>query len=278
MWLVRFSRTSHDTRPERHAPQQGPARGVARRAALEKHLETRARAFLTNDYYESDVAWMELDASIEPTIGPYETYNDELFGYKAAFEAYINLRDEKETARLKYFADHLQEVENNLPIDPRYRNPKLGAAYINRAHAYQSKGNNEAATADLKRASDTRIDLTSAMTVDGFRLDAVGHFFESGDTVRNASANHPWLRDYEAAIKRMAPNAFTVGEVTLSVNTRSPAPCCTFCVSSAAVSTSTKSLQVRMSLTLRITCERSGSYKSKIAACVKASLAPRLAG
>lgn len=52
------------------------------------------------------------------------------------------------------------------------------------------------------------------MNVDGFRLDAVGHFFEAGDTVRNASANHPWLRDYEAAIKRIAPNSFTIGEVT----------------------------------------------------------------
>jgi Glycosidases len=52
------------------------------------------------------------------------------------------------------------------------------------------------------------------MGVDGFRLDAVGHFIEAPDTVRNASANHPWLRDYEADIKRIAPNSFTVGEVT----------------------------------------------------------------
>jgi len=62
------------------------------------------------------------------TIGPYETYNDELFGYKASFEAYITIRDDKETGHLKEFAGRLQEVENNLPIDPAYRNPKLGAA------------------------------------------------------------------------------------------------------------------------------------------------------
>ena len=96
-------------------------------ASLKKFLTSRADAFLSNDYYSSDVAWMDLDAPLDVTIGPYETYVDQLFGYKAAFEAYINLRDERETARLKYFADHLQEVENNLPIDPRYRNPKLGA-------------------------------------------------------------------------------------------------------------------------------------------------------
>ena len=70
---------------------------------------------------------MDLDAPLDITIGPYETYNDELFGYKAAFEAYVTLRDEQETAKLKIFADHLQEIENNLPIDAKYRNPKLGA-------------------------------------------------------------------------------------------------------------------------------------------------------
>ena len=51
------------------------------------------------------------------TIGPYETYNDEVFGYKAAFEAYINFRDDAETAKLKFFGDHMQEVEHYLPID-----------------------------------------------------------------------------------------------------------------------------------------------------------------
>jgi Peptidase family M49 len=95
--------------------------------SLRRFLNSRADAFLSNDYYASDVAWMDLDAPLDVTIGPYETYQDELFGYKAAFEAYINLRDEKETARLKYFADHLQDVENNLPIEPQFRNPKLGA-------------------------------------------------------------------------------------------------------------------------------------------------------
>jgi Peptidase family M49 len=96
--------------------------------SLRKYLTLRADAFLSNDYYESDLAWMDLDAPLDITIGPYETYNDELFGYKAAFEAYVTVRDDHETARLKDFSAHLQEIENNLPIDPRYRNPKLGAA------------------------------------------------------------------------------------------------------------------------------------------------------
>ena len=97
-------------------------------ASLKKFLTLRADAFHSNDYYASDIAWMDLDAPLDITIGPYETYNDELFGYKAAFEAYITIRDDQETNRLKIFATRLQDVENNLPIDPKYRNPKLGAA------------------------------------------------------------------------------------------------------------------------------------------------------
>ncbi len=95
--------------------------------SLKHFLETRAAAFLNDDYYESDLAWMDLDAPVEVTIGPYETYNDELFGYKAAFEAYVCIRDEAETEKLKGLSNHLQDVENNLPIDPGYRNPKLGS-------------------------------------------------------------------------------------------------------------------------------------------------------
>ncbi len=95
---------------------------------LRNFLSLRADAFLSNDYYASDLAWMDLDAPIDITIGPYETYNDELFGYKAAFEVYVNLRDDEETGKLSAFSTHLQEIEDNLPIDPQYRSPKLGAA------------------------------------------------------------------------------------------------------------------------------------------------------
>jgi hypothetical protein len=94
---------------------------------LRRFLESRAAAFTSNDYYDSDVAWMELDASIEPTIGPYEVYEDEWFNYKAAFEAFITLRDDVETAKLARFSGELQGLENALPIEARFRNPSLGA-------------------------------------------------------------------------------------------------------------------------------------------------------
>jgi hypothetical protein len=103
------------------------AAALTTQPTLKDYLEKRAAAFLSNDYYDSDVAWMRLDASIEPTIGPYEVYEDEWFNYKAAFESFITLRDDAETNRLATFSGELQEIEDNLPIDPRYRNPKLGA-------------------------------------------------------------------------------------------------------------------------------------------------------
>lgn len=103
------------------------AAALTSNASLKKFLTLRAAAFLSDDYYASDVAWMDLDSPVDITIGPYETYNDEIFGYKAAFEAYVNVRDEQETARLKSFAGRLQEIEDHLPIDAKYRNPKLGA-------------------------------------------------------------------------------------------------------------------------------------------------------
>jgi hypothetical protein len=96
--------------------------------SLKKFLTARSDAFVSNNYYESDVAWMDLDAPVDLTYGPYETYQDELFGYKAAFEAYINVRDDKESARLGFLGSHLQDIENNLPEDPQYRVAKLGAS------------------------------------------------------------------------------------------------------------------------------------------------------
>jgi len=102
------------------------AAALTTQPTLARYLELRAEAFLSNDYYASDVAWMELDASIEPTIGPYEVYEDEWFNYKAAFEAFVTIRDDASTEQLSRFGAELQDLEDHLPIDPAYRNPKLG--------------------------------------------------------------------------------------------------------------------------------------------------------
>ncbi len=105
----------------------GEAADLTTEPTLKKFLTARAESFLTNDYYASDVAWMELNGAIEPTIGPYEVYEDGWFNYKAAFESFITILDEEESAKLQKFSGELQDIENHLPIDPKDRNPKLGA-------------------------------------------------------------------------------------------------------------------------------------------------------
>lgn len=129
-------------------------------ASLKKFLELRADAFLSNDYLASDFAWMDLDSPVDITIGPYETYNDELFGYKAAFEAYVSIRDQKETAKLNFFAKHMQELEDNLPLDPQYRNPKVGAlapmVVVNQVYG-AGDGNMGVQTAAYNLPNDERI-------------------------------------------------------------------------------------------------------------------------
>jgi len=127
LMLVPYSQ-EYKTDLDRAGKLMRDAASLTDNASLKKFLTTRAEAFTTNNYFASDMAWMDLDAPLDVTIGPYETYNDELFGYKAAFEAYVNLRDDKETARLAFLGQHLQEIEDNLPEDPQYRVAKLGAA------------------------------------------------------------------------------------------------------------------------------------------------------
>jgi peptidase M49-like protein len=129
-------------------------------ATLKNYLNKRADAFASNDYYDSDVAWMDLDSPIEVTIGPYETYEDGLFGYKAAFEAYVTLRDAAETAKLAKFSQYLQELEDHLPMDPKYRNPKLGAAspirVVNNVFS-SGEGNSGVQTAAFNLPNDERV-------------------------------------------------------------------------------------------------------------------------
>lgn len=95
--------------------------------SLKKFLTLRAQAFRTDDYFESELAWMDLkDTPIEVVIGPYETYTDRLFGRKAAFEAYVGLRNPKESAALDVYKSHLRDMEAHLPVEERYKNFKRG--------------------------------------------------------------------------------------------------------------------------------------------------------
>lgn len=136
------------------------AAALTTQPTLKRYLETRAAAFLSNDYFESDVAWMELDATLEPTIGPYEVYQDGWFNFKAAFEAFIALTDEAETAKLQQFSGRLQDIEDHLPIDPQYRRKKLGGLspirVVNLAFA-SGDANHGVQTAAFNLPNDERV-------------------------------------------------------------------------------------------------------------------------
>eukprot|EP00123_Amoebidium_parasiticum_P016222 comp23342_c0_seq2/m.38499 comp23342_c0_seq2/g.38499 ORF comp23342_c0_seq2/g.38499 comp23342_c0_seq2/m.38499 type:complete len:538 (-) comp23342_c0_seq2:470-2083(-) len=96
--------------------------------SLATFLGAIADAFENNDYEKSDSAWVDVGASspLEITIGPYEVYEDSLFDAKAAFVAYIGITDTDSTNKLARFSDLMQELEDNLPVDPQFRNPTLG--------------------------------------------------------------------------------------------------------------------------------------------------------
>ena len=102
------------------------AAALTHNASLKKFLSLRADAFENDDYYASDVAWMDLDAPVEVTIGPYETYEDDLFGYKASFESFVTVNLPKESAALARYKERLPWLERNLPIPDADKNLHRG--------------------------------------------------------------------------------------------------------------------------------------------------------
>lgn len=100
---------------------------ITQNPSLRRYLLSRAEAFTTNDYYQSDIDWVDLkDHDIEVVIGPYEVYEDKLFGYKAAFEAFVTVVDREESKKLETVGQYLDDMENHLPIDDRHKNLARG--------------------------------------------------------------------------------------------------------------------------------------------------------
>ncbi|MBW3660606.1 MAG: peptidase [Gemmatimonadetes bacterium] len=91
-------------------------------ASLSEFLRERAEAFETNDYLASEIAWINLEGNlIEPTIGPYEVYEDALMGWKAAFESFVTIKDPEASAELEILVSRLPELEAALPMDEIYK-------------------------------------------------------------------------------------------------------------------------------------------------------------
>ncbi len=103
------------------AEQLRRAAKLAQEPTLRSFLEKRADAFQTNNYRESDMAWMDVTGSIEVTIGPYETYADQLLGLKASFQSFVSLRDMDASKSLDNIGKQMNALERNLPMSAKQR-------------------------------------------------------------------------------------------------------------------------------------------------------------
>ena len=102
------------------------AANISENESMKNFLTLRARAFLTDDYFTSELAWMDLDGNIEIAIGPYEVYDDGLYGYKTAYESFVTIKNPEESAALAKYKDFLKDMEKNLPVDEAYKNYTRG--------------------------------------------------------------------------------------------------------------------------------------------------------
>lgn len=120
------------------------AAAITSNASLKKFLTLRAQAFRTDDYFESELAWMDLeDTPIEVAIGPYEVYTDRLYGRKTAFESFVTLKDPNASAALAKYKAYLRDMEANLPIPDQHKNFQRGfASPIAVADQIQGGGDN----------------------------------------------------------------------------------------------------------------------------------------
>jgi hypothetical protein len=100
---------------------------LAEDAELKNYLEKRAQALLTDEYYESDVAWMDMkNNTIEFIVGPIENYEDQLYGYKTAHESFILIKDKEWSEKLEKYAAFLPGLQKALPCPPEYKNETPG--------------------------------------------------------------------------------------------------------------------------------------------------------
>ncbi len=136
---------------------------LARDAGFRKYLHLRADALQSDDYQPSDLAWMDMKRNpVDLVIGPIETYEDRLFGYKASYEAYVLIKDQAWSARLARFAQYLPELQRELPVPERYKAEQPGSdADLNAYFAiyYGGDANAGAKTIAINLPNDEQVQL-----------------------------------------------------------------------------------------------------------------------
>ncbi len=136
---------------------------LAEDPGLKKYLELRATALLTDNYQPSDLAWMDMkNNTIDVVIGPIETYEDELYGYKAANEAYVLIKDKAWSQRLSRYATLLPGLQKGIPVEDKYKQEKPGTdSDLNAYDAiyYAGQANSGAKTIAINLPNDEEVQL-----------------------------------------------------------------------------------------------------------------------
>jgi hypothetical protein len=136
---------------------------LAEDAGLKTYLQERKKAFETDDYFASDMAWMDMKESrLDFVVGPIENYEDRLFGTKAAYEAFVLVKDEEESAKLAKFTAMLPELQKGLPCDPKFKQEVPGTESdlnVYDAIYYAGDCNSGSKTIAINLPNDERVQL-----------------------------------------------------------------------------------------------------------------------
>lgn len=139
------------------------AADLAEDAGLKKYLTLRSKALLTDNYFESDMAWMDMkNNTLDLVAGPIENYEDELFGYKAAHEASVLVKDKEWSARLAKYAAMLPQLQKELPCDPKYKKEVPGTGSDLNAYDilyYSGNSNSGGKTIAINLPNDEKVQL-----------------------------------------------------------------------------------------------------------------------
>jgi hypothetical protein len=139
------------------------AADLAEHEGFANYLRLRAEALTTDEFQQSDLAWMDVKTNpIELVIGPIETYEDRLFGYRAAYESYVLIKDQEWSARLAKFAAFLPELQRGLPIDAAYKSETPGTDSDLNAYDviyYAGHGNAGSKTIAINLPNDEEVQL-----------------------------------------------------------------------------------------------------------------------
>ncbi|HEU0299114.1 MAG TPA: hypothetical protein VFR37_06650 [Longimicrobium sp.] len=148
---------------QRAAARLREAAALADDPGLRRYLELRARALVTDDYQPSDLAWLDMKSNtLDVVIGPIETYEDQLFGYKASYEAYVLVKDQEWSRRLSRYAALLPQLQRGLPVPEEYKRETPGTdSELNAYDAvyYAGESNAGSKTIAINLPNDEQVQL-----------------------------------------------------------------------------------------------------------------------